>query len=711
MIVGMRYGVVSTSGRGKLAVGLMCIMMPLVWAQSPCSNFIELIPRVEQVDEVCCVEPGACTALTTTMALPATDAQCRNEICADAFIPFWDDCQEMARTMGFDAQGHDDFYTSCLETVRGSCGVGCTDLSLPCRMNEVSAACCSPPPPIEEIDNCGVNGPCLNGGMCFTRLLSPTGYECDCADGWSGQTCEVAIDICTDEENDCDIHASCEHTGPAEHSCTCKLGYESTAGHPECDPVFLGPDLGFVNILQYNDADGTCELSMMELQAVCSGAMFQTCLDFVESEGAPSASASIGCTEIDECASSPCQNGGVCTDEFLGYSCACHGLWLGHNCEIAPPAEYCAPGHFVPDRCSIDCAAVMNTFAAECTGPLERLDPDLQLTVASFDETQCQTIGIEQFLDRIDILQLDKGCELSLAWQVYSATDARVTTVGVNPPETWPPVVNATHIGGIINGGYVEFEGPPSNQWVAFEVQIPEGGEYAIQFGYEPAAEDRPMQLTINGAVVGAAAQSGFDFDGLIHFPPANSGQTYMLTGQVPVVMHMGTNSILVTTTIFGGVSINGLYFASGPQLSMAGNVAIGQTGGGGHRRQQVSTLQPNFRPGSGNFLLGFAQDTSECPWDTVDQRVAGVSDACCTADQPNMQCTDSLPDVCTWQCAVQVHAFLVKCPEFASISGSTYSHPGVDFGEQLMLLHESCLAAVDVGVMQETANAAQCSP
>ena len=31
----------------------------------------------------------------------------------------------------------------------------------------------------------------------------------------------------------------------------------------------------------YND-DGTCELSIQEL-AVCSGAMFQTCLDFLES--------------------------------------------------------------------------------------------------------------------------------------------------------------------------------------------------------------------------------------------------------------------------------------------------------------------------------------------------------------------------------------------------------------------------------------------
>ena len=33
----------------------------------------------------------------------------------------------------------------------------------------------------------------------------------------------------------------------------------------------------------YHDADGSCELSIAELARVCSGAMFQTCLDFLES--------------------------------------------------------------------------------------------------------------------------------------------------------------------------------------------------------------------------------------------------------------------------------------------------------------------------------------------------------------------------------------------------------------------------------------------
>ena len=64
---------------------------------------------------------------------------------------------------------------------------------------------------------------------------------------------------------------------------TCMDFLASSEDEPQCEAVFLGPDLGFVNVMAYNDADGSCEISMTELLAVCSGAMFQTCLDFLES--------------------------------------------------------------------------------------------------------------------------------------------------------------------------------------------------------------------------------------------------------------------------------------------------------------------------------------------------------------------------------------------------------------------------------------------
>ena len=46
---------------------------------------------------------------------------------------------------------------------------------------------------------------------------------------------------------------------------------------PECDPVFLGPDIGMANVFEYNDDTGDCQIDMSEVAAVCT-TFFQECL-------------------------------------------------------------------------------------------------------------------------------------------------------------------------------------------------------------------------------------------------------------------------------------------------------------------------------------------------------------------------------------------------------------------------------------------------
>jgi hypothetical protein len=54
---------------------------------------------------------------------------------------------------------------------------------------------------------------------------------------------------------------------------------------PRCPTTYLGPEVGFQNLMQFNDDNGNCEISMEELSRVCSGDMFNTCMSMLQSSG------------------------------------------------------------------------------------------------------------------------------------------------------------------------------------------------------------------------------------------------------------------------------------------------------------------------------------------------------------------------------------------------------------------------------------------
>ena len=39
-------------------------------------------------------------------------------------------------------------------------------------------------------------------------------------------------------------------------------------------------------------------------------------------------------SDIDECQSTPCQNGGTCKNQVADYSCDCQNGWTGKNCDV-----------------------------------------------------------------------------------------------------------------------------------------------------------------------------------------------------------------------------------------------------------------------------------------------------------------------------------------------------------------------------------------
>jgi len=56
------------------------------------------------------------------------------------------------------------------------------------------------------------------------------------------------------------------------------------------------------------------------------------------------------CVDIDECASSPCQNGGTCADGINSYTCTCAGGYDGAQCQNSTYVFIL----FLKDVCSFD---------------------------------------------------------------------------------------------------------------------------------------------------------------------------------------------------------------------------------------------------------------------------------------------------------------------------------------------------------------------
>jgi hypothetical protein len=208
-----------------------------------------------------------------------------------------------------------------------------------------------------DIDWC-ISSPCSNGGFCSDVNENPSGsFACTCAPGYTGEVCESTYDVCV--SSPCSNGGTCSFEvglGGPEWSCTCPTGYTGSTCVSMCD-VADPCDNGGVCSLVINGASFTmsCACPPQYTGATCSVEITSCMSSPCQNGGSCTDTGSFGgaftcdclpgyegatCVETIECASSPCANGGTCTDLIDGFRCTCASVWGGEMClEYAQPCK------------------------------------------------------------------------------------------------------------------------------------------------------------------------------------------------------------------------------------------------------------------------------------------------------------------------------------------------------------------------------------
>ena len=170
---------------------------------------------------------------------------------------------------------------------------------------------------------CQIANPCHNGGICYYKLV----YDetlCQCTDGYYGEHCQHDVSTCLYDYESC---------GP--FPCIASLGWHyCLCSHPELDLQLCVSSQLTSECWDKDKTDiWTTELVNQLSQFVrpyvnINGSMACGCDDDVLDNNCE--------IDVNECASSPCLNGGNCVDKTDGFECDCEHTY--------------APG-YVGDRC------------------------------------------------------------------------------------------------------------------------------------------------------------------------------------------------------------------------------------------------------------------------------------------------------------------------------------------------------------------------
>jgi Notch-like protein len=145
-----------------------------------------------------------------------------------------------------------------------------------------------------DIDEC-LSSPCENNGNCTD---GDNRYICACKDGFMGDNCETSTN-----DDECDV-SPCQNNGKCRH--------QEESGLYACD----------------------CMSGYTEL--ICESGSTSVSLSRLFSLLAPA----IVFSEILECDSNPCHNGGSCIDLVAEFTCHCMAGYRGTHCETGMHFQY-----------------------------------------------------------------------------------------------------------------------------------------------------------------------------------------------------------------------------------------------------------------------------------------------------------------------------------------------------------------------------------